>query len=676
MRRITMCAVALGVLAATSPIGGANPNFVPDWTFKGSALGSWQTIGQAEWRAENGEIVGTPKAPEGGWLVLDKSFQDLQLAATFRCTGGCRTGVMLRTEKGADGIKGVYFAAVDDEPGVYALKLNADGRQAGRDRLRPGGGQLRTAPPPPPAAEGAAAGGRQGGRGAGAGPAGGRGAGGAGGGRGRGVLASGVALPIQPPSTALRAGEWNDLEVIVDSNLMRSYINDGSSGAGVAEEETARFGPIALYVGGTGEVRFKELGYKDLALRSTVKEQLSPNFTAQRLSDFYYSWASAVGDINRDGVTDIVSGPFVYFGPDYTTSREYFLSQTFSPSNQYPNTMNAFVEDFTGDGWPDVLTGFSYPARLYVNPKGESRRWDRYEVLPSVSSEISVLKDLDGDGKSEYVHASAGALHWARPDPANPTGQWNRYAISEAGTGNAHGIGVGDVNGDGRPDVVNAFGWWEQPEKGRMQEMWKYHPQAFGRATGHAGAGGAEIGVYDINGDKLADVVTGLQAHGWGLSWFEQKRDASGAISFVEHRVMGDYTTKNAGNVTFSELHGSAVGDVNGDRIPDYIVGKRHWAHEESYTDPDPNGPAVLYVYKTVRNPKAPGGAELVPELIHNRSGAGSQVVAADVNRDGAIDVVTSTTRGAFVFWGKGRARRPATTAAPATPAPALEKSR
>jgi hypothetical protein len=54
-----------------------------------------------------------------------------------------------------------------------------------------------------------------------------------------------------------------------------------------------------------------------------------------------------------------------------------------------------------------------------------------------------------------------------------------------------------------------------------------------------------------------------------------------------------------------------------------------------------------------VRNPKAPGGAEFVPELIHNRSGAGSELVAVDLNKDGAVDIVTATDRGTFIFWGK-----------------------
>jgi len=205
-------------------------------------------------------------------------------------------------------------------------------------------------------------------------------------------------------------------------------------------------------------------------------------------------------------------------------------------------------------------------------------------------------------------------------------------------------------------DIVNAYGWWEQPPAGSNQEPWIYHSQAFSR-YGRTAPGGSVMAIYDVNGDGLNDVVTVLNAHGYGLAWYEQKRDTAGKISFVEHMIADDSSTKNAGGATFSEPHGSTFADVDGDGIPDFIVGKRFWAHKDSYLDPDPYGAPVLYVYRTVRNPKAPGGAEFVPELIHNQSGAGSDVLAVDLNKDGAMDIVTSTKLGTFIFWGKPRTK-------------------
>jgi hypothetical protein len=301
---------------------------------------------------------------------------------------------------------------------------------------------------------------------------------------------------------------------------------------------------------------------------------------------------------------------------------------------------------------------------LYVNPRGESRRWDHYNVLPTISSEIAAFKDIDGDGKPDAVFVGDGSVCWASPDPANPTAPWIVHKVSEAGYGVAaqHGIGAGDINGDGRTDIVSPHGWWEQPPKGTPDEPWRYHPAKLGRWPRAGGSvGGAEMGVYDINGDGLNDIVTSLEAHGWGIAWFEQKRDSKGTISFVEHMIIDDYSTENTGHVTFSEPHGATVADVDGDGIPDFVVGKRVFSHEESYTDPDPYGPAVLYWFRTVRNPKAPGGAEFKPDLIHNRSGAGSTVLAVDLNDDGATDIVTSTNRGTFIFWGKTTSKAQAT---------------
>ena len=47
----------------------------------------------------------------------------------------------------------------------------------------------------------------------------------------------------------------------------------------------------------------------------------------QRLNEFYYAWSAAAADFNRDGVLDIVAGPYIYFGPDYTKSREILPAQ-------------------------------------------------------------------------------------------------------------------------------------------------------------------------------------------------------------------------------------------------------------------------------------------------------------------------------------------------------------
>ena len=273
-------------------------------------------------------------------------------------------------------------------------------------------------------------------------------------------------------------------------------------------------------------------------------------------------------------------------------------------------------------------------------------------MVTPIDSEETILADIDGDGKKELVYIGGGFMCYARPDSGNPTGRWVEHRISERAPWPAHGIGAGDINGDGKLDIVGADGWWEQPATGAGDRPWKYHPVAFGD-WGRASPGGSIMGVYDVNGDGLNDVVTVLQAHGWGIAWFEQKRSPDGTVSFIKHLVMGRTPQESAGGVVFTEPHGTAVADVDGDGIPDFIVGKRLWSHLDDYVDPDPHGAPVLYWYRTVRDPKAPGGARFEPELIHNRSGAGSDVLAVDLNGDGAMDIITATRSGTYIFWGR-----------------------
>jgi hypothetical protein len=622
IRRVVPIAAVLLI-----PLAAAELSFLPDFTYQGSGLAGWHSLGEAKWSGKNGELTAVATPGTGGWLMLDRSSQDVGFHASFRCPGTCKAGLLLRAEKTPEGIKGIFVSFAGGGVASYQIALDPQGRELHREILRRAGGAVRVAPPAEMLTNR----------------------------RPRNPRSSPnaeVVLPFTRPTNAFRPGDWNEVEIFLDANIVRVLLNGGGE-VGAAAEDVDGYGPIALYAG-DGEVRFKDIAYKDLGVKVTPKEQVSPRFRMQRISDMYYSWSAAAADFNHDGILDVAAGPFIYFGPGFTKSREIYLASALNPSKDFTTANCEYAYDFNGDGWPDILTG-PPRATLYINPKGESRRWDKYEVVPRIQSEITLFKDIDGDGKPELIYAADGAVRYAKPDPADPTKPWIVHAVSERGYGAAHGIGVGDVNGDGRMDIVNPYGWWEQPPPESKQELWTYHPEAFAR-YGRNIFGGSVMGVYDVNGDGLNDIVTALNAHGFGLAWFEQKRGQSGGISFVRHMISDDFATKNAGNVTFSEPHGSTFADVDGDGVPDFIVGKRYWSHLDDYLDPDPYGAPVLYWYRTVRNPKAPGGAEFLPELIDNRSGAGSDVLAVDLNKDGAVDIVTSTDRGTFIFWNRPRA--------------------
>ncbi|HEU5124506.1 MAG TPA: family 16 glycoside hydrolase [Verrucomicrobiae bacterium] len=635
-RCISWLALAANLCVAQD---GTGWTFQPEFTFSGSNLDRWRTVGKADWSAKEGEIVGLLKEPEqSGLLLFDQSLQDVAFHAAFRCSENAEAGIVFRLEESSRGFKGILVSIKNGDVNSYAVAFDSNGNETKREQLRSAGPDPLARIAPLPDSNKVASANQRSERS-----------------RHRDAKLDNNAKPLSRPDTSFRSNAWNQIEVFLDANIIRAFLNDGApTSVGAADEIDGSFGPIALYVSGTGEARFKQIGLKDAAIRVTPKEQSSPRFQVQRISDMFYSWAAAAGDFNRDGAMDIVAGPVIYYGPEFTRHREIFPATTLNPSRMFPEINCQYVFDFNDDRWPDILTG-PPQATLYLNPKGESRRWEKHVVIPSVQSEITAFQEIDGSGMPALIYASEGTLRYAKADRQNPSAPWQEHIISEKGFAMAHGIGAGDLNSDGRVDVLNPNGWWEQPAKRADRELWIYHPVAFAR-YGHrsTGAGGAAMGVFDVNGDGLNDVVTSLNAHGFGLAWFEQQRAPDGGISFVRHMIADDYGSTNSGGITFSEAHGAAFGDLDNDGVIDFIVGKRYWSHLDSYFDPDPYGAPVLYWYRTVRNASASGGAEFVPQLIHNRSGAGSDVLLVDLNKDGFEEVIVSTDRGTFVFWNTG----------------------
>lgn len=397
---------------------------------------------------------------------------------------------------------------------------------------------------------------------------------------------------------------------------------------------------------------------------AAAEEHLLHKFQRQQLTDKFWAEGAAFGDLNRDGKPDIIAGPFWYEGPDFSKRHAFYPATTtfkrkaddgteqtidgfegaLGVHNKYSDNFFVFVHDFNSDGWNDILI-VGFPGEWtawYENPKGAAGHWKKHDVFHPTDNESPVFTDLTGDGRPELVCNSKGFFGYATPDWQNPTAPWRFHPISPNNQYHrfTHGLGVGDVNGDGRLDVLEISGWWEQSASLDGDPVWTYHKFEF------TPIGGAQMFAYDVNGDGLNDVITSYAAHGFGLLWYEQVR-VDGKIDFKRHVILSPEQKRvpNEYGVCFSELHALALVDMNGDGLKDIVTGKRFWSHGYE-GDPDRNNSAVLYWFQLMRG--ADKTAKFVPHLIDDASGVGTQIVAEPVSNPKYPDVVIGNKRGAF----------------------------
>jgi hypothetical protein len=387
-----------------------------------------------------------------------------------------------------------------------------------------------------------------------------------------------------------------------------------------------------------------------------------PTFKRIQLSDQFWSEGANAGDLNNDGIKDVISGPWWWQGPDFTKRHEYYpASATFQlklgpmttvtvpgfegalgQDNKYSDNFFAWALDFNKDGWNDILVvGFpGTSTSWFENPKVAGTHWRRHDVFRQTDNESPTFADLTGDGKPELVCITEGRYGYAGPDWDAPAKPWTFHPLSPDNKYGkfTHGMGLGDVNGDRRLDLLEKNGWWEQPASLAGDPVWRFHAQAFG-------AGGSQMHAYDVNGDGLSDIITALEAHAFGLAWYEQYREGT-AIRFRQHVIMNKEPQENKYGLKFSELHAIDLVDIDGDGLKDIVTGKRFWSHGRT-GDPDRNSPGVLYWFKLARTGN--GSVDFIPHQIDNDSGVGTQVVATDVNGDGLPDIVVGNKKGTFV---------------------------
>jgi hypothetical protein len=635
MRRQWFAVVAstVALIGSGSAQGPSSDTLKP---FNGTSLSGWRTEGPATWRAAGGEIVGAAASGPGS-LVLEKSYQDAIVRFAYRCDQ-CDAGVVLRrgAQPSKPGTSTALYVGLSgaDARTLHRVTLDASGKETERTNL-----YKWTARQNPP----------------------------------------GLQLRITPGLNG-----WTNVHIQVRGDVTAPPAGGRSGqqaalGTAAIDSQPAYplYGPLALRVTG-GEVRIKDVTVTDLLRPAAgiAAEVTAPTFRRVQLTDRFYSEGISAGDINRDGTMDALSGPYAYLGPDFKRAVEIYRPQLYawtnpSMSGQYTDNFMNYVHDFTGDGWPDYLKVNFNGSHLYVNPKGESRHWPVSQVTDGVSSETTQLGDIDGDGKVELlmsIGSGPGRVIGIAKPGADATARWAFHAISDKGDWGGHGYGYGDINGDGKADVIQGSGWWEQPAGGATSGPWKFNAVPFGRGTDPF-IRGADMFAYDVNGDKLPDVVTSLFAHGPGLAWYEQQRTGQGPITWKMHMIMDtpdapaderktwETTDKNT---VFTELHVLQMVDMDGDGLKDIVTGKRWLSHGMEYPENDRDDPAVVAWFKLVR--KSGGQVEFVPNIINNYAGIGTQISVVDMNGDKRPDVLTAQRKGAYVFFNNLPASRERTT--------------
>jgi HEAT repeat protein len=381
-------------------------------------------------------------------------------------------------------------------------------------------------------------------------------------------------------------------------------------------------------------------------------------FQRLQLADEFYTEGAYWADFNRDGKLDVVAGPFWFAGPEFKRRHAYREVKAFSP-RQYSDNFLTYAGDVNRDGWVDILC-VPFPGRegyWCENPGDGSAPWRRHLYARLVGNESPVWADVTGDGWPELVFNVDGYLGYAGPDPAAPTELWPFVAISAQDTRYqrfTHGVGCGDINGDGRADIVERVGWWEQPAVITPGKPWTFHPFHFADAA-------AQILIYDVNGDGARDLITTWHCHKYGLLWYEQVRRAGRAPDWKPHVILPPEPDLASSELRVSQLHAFDLADMNGDGLLDVVTGKRFWAHGPA-GDPEPNAPAVLYWFELRREG---GRAEFIPHLIDDDSGVGTQVTAADLNGDTRPDVVVGNKKGVFIHFNQLAHRAPGSHPSP-----------
>jgi hypothetical protein len=333
---------------------------------------------------------------------------------------------------------------------------------------------------------------------------------------------------------------------------------------------------------------------------------------------------AAFADLSGDGKLDVVNGEHWYEQPKVKGGE--WKKHRFRELEFFNNYIDAFTDiplDVNGDGRIDIVTCMWFGKKIawYENPGRMGAPWKEHIIEDQWNVEFMFLVDLNNDGKEQELLPQFGRGPTAWYELKG--GKFIRHIVHPDNFG--HGIGAGDINKDGRNDILTPRGWLEAPANPTAEGQWALHQDW--TAKKHTGF----LHVVDINGDGRNDVFY-PHAHDYGIYWLRQEADGR----WTEFKI----------DDAWSQAHATAFVDINGDGQKDFIAGKRFLAHDH---DPGAQEPLGIYWYEWR---KSGNNVEWIRHVIDYSSsaGAGMQIAVADYDGDGDLDFAVGGKSGAFLF--------------------------
>jgi hypothetical protein len=249
---------------------------------------------------------------------------------------------------------------------------------------------------------------------------------------------------------------------------------------------------------------------------------------------------TAAADIDGDGRTELIiigNGAILWYRPSTGERGTVALGRY---------GVGVALEDIDGDGRKEIVVGKGvkkspdgpeiWTLCWYKARSKTEDTWTEYMLepeMPGIPHDV-VFGDVDGDGRRELV---ANAMYSDHPGlfvykaPSDPRRLWKKQVVQ---TGlSAEGTAVGDLNGDGKEEIVSGPYWFSAPRAGAFSgQPWTTHTLSSDYREMCRAA------IVDVDGDGHLDVVLVEDEYPDGrLAWFENPLHKDPQSPWTEHRI-------------------------------------------------------------------------------------------------------------------------------------------